>query len=161
MKVGESGAESIGLLAVVREPTSSPRLEDCAIVRRSFFRRKYGCGHRGPKLFAFSIWGSEVRLIDEFLLQNEECPVCLLTRWQPQIIRCPDCEQPIIPGDPVVLPCRDERDDGKDWLVVVPGDSGGDQVVCCPCGDNCLGLRGQFKWNGSAVEFPRTDKPDK
>ena len=141
--------ESAGPESVSRGPASSPRLEDCAIIRRSFFRRRYACGHRGLKKFSFSIWGHEVRFNKGFLLLNDDCPACLLAKLMPRIIRCADCERPILPGDPIATPCRDPRDQGKDWLTVVNGQDR-DLLVCCLCNiDNELGFSGH--WNGAEI----------
>ncbi len=137
-----------GLENVERQPSASPTAADCQIIRTSFFRRNYGCGHSGARSFHFLIWGAKVEFNGRFLKGNRLCPACLLSQLMPRIIRCADCEGPIMPGAAVATPCRDERDAGKDWLTTVPGPNGG-LVVVCLCADNALGFSGH--WNGSAI----------
>ncbi len=136
------------LESVERQPSSSPTAEDCRVIRSSFFRRRYDCGHSGARRFHFLIWGVEVRFNGRFLKRNRLCPACLLAQLMPKIIRCADCQGPILPGAPVATPCRDGRDADKNWLTTLPGHGRG-LVVTCLCDDNALGFSGH--WNGSAI----------
>ncbi len=141
-----------GFENVIRGPAASPRESDCRVVRGWFLRRSYGCGHRAAANFHFVIWGTELRLHKWFRRSSDLCPDCLLRQLRPQIVRCPDCGGPILPGEPIATPCRDDRDAGRDDLTVVPY-QGGELVVTCLCADNALGFSGH--WNGDRIRRVR------
>lgn len=140
--------EPAELESVIRGPAASPLDGDCRVVRGWLFKKRYDCGHRDARRFHFVIWGAELRLHKWFRRSSDLCPECLLRQLRPQIIRCADCRGPILPGEPIATPCRDDRDQAAEWLTTMPY-GGGELVVTCLCSDNALGFSGH--WNGERI----------
>ncbi len=137
-----------GFENVIRGPAATPSDGDCRVVRGWPFKKRYDCGHRDAVRFHFVIWGAALRLHKWYRLSSDLCPECLLRQLRPQVIRCADCREPILPGQPVATPCRDSRDEGRDDLTTLPY-PGGELVVTCLCSDNALGFSGH--WNGESI----------
>lgn len=77
-----------------------PKAQDeIRILSTSWFKKKYACGHRGPRRFELSVYGDVVRPGG----LNNNCPDCCVEEIRNTVIRCASCELPIFPGDGVVL----------------------------------------------------------
>jgi len=141
---------------VVLGTTASPLPGECRVLRRSIFGRKYGCGHRGPRRFAFRIWEFTSRTMSPTPERRELCPACLLEELRAQVIRCADCQGPILPGEPIGLPVKDARDQGRTSTTVVPPAAGGSELVVICCNGRCEGMIGfAGHWAGKFIQGVR------
>jgi len=134
--------------SVNRGPAAAPAASECRVVRGWFLKKRYECGHRDAVRFHFTVWGEELRLGKWYRRSSDLCPECLLRELRLRIIRCADCGGPILPGEPIATPCRDERDRDQDVLTTVPY-NGGELVVTCLCHDNAMGFSGH--WDGERI----------
>lgn len=144
---------------VVRGAAATPVAGDCRIIRGWLPRRRYECGHHDAVRFHFVILGRIIRFYGWFRRSSGLCPECFLRQMRPQIIRCADCGEPILPGEQVATPCRDYRDTDDARLSIIRREEGGELVVTCLCADNFLGFSGH--WDGERIRRLRwTTGPD-
>ena len=95
----------------------------------SWFKKKYACGHRGPRKFELFVYGIAIFPTE----RNQQCPDCCIEEIKKTVIRCASCELPILPGDGVVL--YHPITPGLNLAVanfVTP-----DAVICCMRWDCC------------------------
>ena len=118
----------------IPDPTKLPKATgEIIVVPKGWglFQKKYSCGHRGPRRFAFNAYGVEVGYNN----QEKLCPACALDLAYREIIQCSLCGLSIVPGSPVALYDASSPDLRKDGITFV-----GEFAIgclrwnCCPCG---------------------------
>ena len=105
-----------------------------SLTERSGSKRKYKCGHIGPKWYKLDIYG-----IESLEMNNkrvDECPACLVARLNRHVIRCALCGLPISPGESVALYHKDSSSVRKDVATIVDENAavGCLRWDCCPSG---------------------------
>lgn len=115
------------------------------VVATNGTKRKYDCGHTGPRGFLVDFWGSrEINTEDSRI-----CPDCLIQIAGDGTIRCFDCHLPIYKGNPVNLWIKDFREKQRDGTVVING-----QKICClrwSCATTMAAFAGY--WNGEGIDY--------
>lgn len=72
---------------------------ECRVLSRGFFRRRYDCGHKGPRKFSVMVLGREGGVVR----QTERCPECYIEYHTKHAIRCCLCGLPIMVSERVAL----------------------------------------------------------
>lgn len=135
-----------------REPmpyTQDPSILDWMEVKTKWWfwflkRRRYSCGHIGPRAYRIRIWGMEFKPTHKV-----RCPDCDLKKIQEVAIRCCLCGFPILPGDGVALYDADSIAE-KNYPIKLLGNSlaiGCMRWNCCPSGGFFSGY-----WNGEDLD---------
>ncbi len=101
-------------------PESSDKIEP---ISSSWLKKKYSCGHRGPRKFSLFVHGISV----DSTKHNDLCPECLIEEVKRTVIRCGFCGLPIFPGDGVAL--YHPTTQGLDLAIASFVDP--DSVMCC------------------------------
>ena len=99
------------------------------IASASWFKKKYACGHRGPRRFTLFVYGITAYPTDA----NHQCPNCCIKEIKRMVIRCASCELPIFPGDGVAL----YHPTTEGLNLAVANFVGPEAVVCCLRFDCC------------------------
>jgi len=127
-------------------PESHDRIDIIVIKEGS---RTYECGHSGPKSFKIDAYGSEMTPKG-----RKYCPDCAQKWFKENVIRCPICGLPIMPGDGVISYVPSNRMSHRKAGYVVPkGEVCEGAILGClrwDCADTAAGLCGH--WDGRKVQ---------
>lgn len=73
--------------------------DEISLVAVSWFKKRYACGHRGPRKFVLLAYRNLVCPSYD----NKKCPDCCIKEIQKTVIPCPWCGRLIFPGQLVSL----------------------------------------------------------
>ena len=120
------------------------KLVDCSEEQRQF-----ACGHEGPSLFNYDLYGRHIETDQERVAQSEQCGACIVTEMKRDFIRCCLCGQAIFPGEGVAL-YSGGKGIHKKWTTRHDGSAIGCLAWgCCPSGGFFGGT-----WTGKTVDSP-------
>jgi hypothetical protein len=105
----------------------------CSILPRSEEKKLYACGHEGPALWDFNLFGNKHKVIDEKVKDSGKCGQCHLDELSPQLTQCARCGVAIGPGQGCIMYENDlcclSLDCGPGPIYAMPGIWDGQQFV--------------------------------